>query len=191
VIYQLFLDIINNDECECWRHSDNEEKIDTIKQNIAKAHCGIKNDTESAFSCRTEQDGHVIYNAHLSQEVNTTVIELVACMNLWVTNTDDIKIKGDWYVLTKNCSGVLVDSDSDPFICPWLPPTPTPTSKPLGVGEGVGIGIGIGIGIMVPILILGVLVTRRITKRYNNYHNVIAIITITIVNTIQAWRTYL
>jgi hypothetical protein len=179
VIYQLSLDIFN-DECKSWIHSDTEEKIEDINQKIAikmnnYSQCGIdgkyriEND-QHAFRCQTAQDGHVVYNVHLLQAAaaNITVIGLVACMNSWVTNTGStIVVKGVQYPLTKACSGVLLDSDSDPFICPWLQPTPSPTSKSkLGVGEGIGIGLGIGIVIIA--IIVGVLVIIRwIVNRYN------------------------
>ena len=191
MIYQLSLDIFN-EECKNWIHSDTENKVQDINQKIASrinSQCGtnvqysIEND-QHAFRCRTAQDGHVVYNIHLLQTANTTVIELVACMNSWVTKTATIVINQIEYALTKTCSGVLVDSDSDPFICPWLPPTPTSKSK-LGVGEGIGIGIGISISIIT--IIIGLPVTKWIMKRYNS-SKIIAVIMI-IVNLITTGIT--
>jgi hypothetical protein len=171
VVYQLSLDIFN-DECKNWIHSDTKDKVKDINKriaNIINSQCGIDvkyYDTGSVFRCRTAQDGHVVYNVHLSQTANTTtVIELVTCMDSWATKpaAATSMFNSAQYALIKDCSGVLMDSVNDPFICPWLPPPPSKSK--LGVGEGIGIGIVIGI--IVAILILGVLLTRRIVKRYN------------------------
>ena len=168
VIYQLSLDIFN-DECKEWIRSDTKEKVDRINERIIdkiNSQCGdnttdvgdgIKGD-EHAFRCRTAQDGHVVYNVHLLQTTNAIVTKLVTCTNSWVTQTATILVNGAVYDLNKACSGVLLDSDSNPFICPWLPPT---SKSKLDVGAGIGIGIGIGI----ITTLLGVQVTKVIIKR--------------------------
>ena len=76
--------------------------------------------------------------------------------------TTTISVNKVVYKLNKDCSGVLMDRDSSPFICPWSPPKPK-----LDKGSIAAIALAI----ILLFFIIGVIIVGVIVKwRYDNIH---------------------
>ena len=167
MIYQLSLDIFD-DECKDWVYLNTEDKVNDINFRIVQKindRCGhnttnMENgiiNNKGGFKCRDAHDDHVVYNVHLLHTAKANVTKLVACMYSWVSLTTTISVNQAEYSLDKACSGVLIYSDSNPFICPWK----SPKSK-----TDVGlIGLTIALGTVLSLFIIGTIIVGVIVKK--------------------------
>ena len=91
MFYQLSLDLFKGN-CKDWLNRDFDNKVNGINETIIdkiNGECGynttdVENGIihgEGGYTCRNAQDDHVVYNAHLRQRANATVIKLVNCMD--------------------------------------------------------------------------------------------------------------
>ena len=126
-MYQLSLKNIH-DSCSNWIKQDIIKKVQDINDAIIQSlqrRCNtqITKDNICSFyhgyTCRSDEDDHVVYNAHLVTTPEVTTAKLVQCLNQWFNNSNNIKfqVNGIELDLDKECSGeVDIVSECSPAL---------------------------------------------------------------------------